>query len=153
KAEAKPYRHEDYSLALIRNQLKFAINEDDWNRRNYGISAEDVAAIIEGSTTAGPSLFWRDLLSGQLDADRMDYLLRDSHHAGVSYGRYDLHRLVSTVRALDDQRPGQKTPRIGVTSGGCHAAEGLILARYYMHKQVYFHKTRIAYDIHLLGAM
>lgn len=153
EANGKRYRHEDYSFALIRRPLKEAIENDEWNRKNYGITAEDVAAIIEGSPTAGPALFWRDLLSGQLDADRMDYLLRDSYHTGVSYGKYDLHRLVATVRAFEDRRPGQKTPRIGVSTGGWHAAEALILARYYMHKQVYFHKTRIAYDFHLCGAL
>lgn len=151
--EAKQYRHEDYSFALIRGPLKDAIETDEWNRRNYGITAEDVAAIIEGTPSAGPALFWRDLLSGQLDADRMDYLLRDSHHTGVSYGKYDLHRIVATVRAFNDKSRGKKTPRIGISSGGWHAAEALIVARYYMHKQVYFHKTRGAYDIHLKGAM
>ena len=152
-ASRKHYKHEDYSIALIRGPLKSAIEDDDFNKRNYGITAGEIGAIIEGTTEAGPALFWRDLLSGQLDADRMDYLLRDSHHIGVSYGQYDLHRLVSTVRAFHDEERTEKTPRVGVTTGGWYAAEGLILARYSMHKQVYFHKTRIAYDIHLLGAM
>lgn len=153
KGGGKYYRHEDYSLAFIRQVLREAIDGDDWNRRNYGITANEVAAIIEGTPDAGPALFWRDLMSGQLDADRMDYLLRDSHHIGVNYGKYDLPRLVSTVRAFADQGRDQKTPRIGVSSGGWYAAEALILARYSMHKQVYFHKTRCAYDIHLKGAM
>jgi uncharacterized protein len=153
KPEVKHFRHEDYSFAMIRGPLKEAIEADDWNRRNYGITAEDIAAIIEGNPSAGPALFWRDLLSGQLDADRMDYLLRDSHHTGVTYGKFDLHRIVATIRAFEDQRRGEKTPRIGISSGGWHAAEALIIARYYMHKQVYFHKTRAAYDIHLKGAM
>src|ERR1044071_6865331 len=153
KADPKHFKHEDYSFALIRGPLRDAIDNDEWNRRNYGVTAEDVAAIIEGSPSAGPSLFWRDLLSGQLDADRMDYLLRDSHHTGVNYGKFDLHRIIATVLAFNDKKRGLKTPRIGIKSGGWHAAEALILARYYMHKQVYFHKTRAAYDIHLHGAM
>jgi uncharacterized protein len=153
KAGKGHYGHEDYSLALIRGPLGEAIDNDEWNRRNYGIKADEIAAIIEGTSAAGPALFWRDLLSGQLDADRMDYLMRDSYHTGVSYGKYDLHRLVSTVRAFADEKRDQKTPRVGISSGGWYAAEELILARYSTHKQVYFHKTRIAYDIHLKGAM
>jgi HD superfamily phosphohydrolase len=153
KGPRKHFRHEDYSVALIRETLRTAIDEDEWNRRNYGITADEVAAIIEGSPKAGPALFWRDVLSGQLDADRMDYLLRDSHHIGVNYGRYDLHRLISTARAFSDPDRDQKAPRVGVSSGGWHAAEALILARYSMHKQVYFHKTRLAYDVHLKYAM
>jgi HD superfamily phosphohydrolase len=149
----KHFRHEDYSVALVRDVFRSAIDDDEWNRRNYGITADEVAAIIEGNPMAGPALFWRDLLSGQLDADRMDYLLRDSHHIGVNYGRYDLHRLVSTARAFGEAPRDLKAPRIGISTGGWHAAEALILARYSMHKQVYFHKTRVAYDIHLRYAM
>ncbi len=49
---------------------------------------------------------------------------------------------------------GEETsPRIGLTQGGFHAAEGLVLARYFMFTQVYFHKTRVAYDCHLKGAL
>ncbi len=106
----KRYRHEDYTVALIRGPLQDAIDGDDWNRRNYGITAQEVAAIIDGTPDAGPALFWRDLLIGQLDADRMDYLMRDSYHIGVNYGKYDLHRLVSTIRALADVGREQKTP-------------------------------------------
>jgi len=149
----KPLKHEDYSIALVREVFRAAIDDDEWNRRNYGITADEVASIIEGNPKAGPALFWRDLLSGQLDADRMDYLLRDSHQIGVNYGKYDLHRLVSTARAFGDSSRDLKAPRVGISNGGWHAAEALILARYSMHKQVYFHKTRVAYDIHLRHAM
>ncbi len=81
----------------------------------------------------------------------MDYLLRDSHHAGVHYGRFDLHRLISTITAIPGVEGGP--PRLGIEYGGWHAAEALVLARYFMFTQVYFHKTRVAYDIHLREAM
>ncbi len=61
---------------------------------------DDVAALIHGESKGEHALFWRDVVRGQLDADRMDYLLRDSLHAGVSYGKFDLHRLVGTVTAV-----------------------------------------------------
>jgi uncharacterized protein len=80
----------------------------------------------------------------------MDYLLRDSYHAGVQYGKFDLHRLINTIRAIPFQ---DKDPRLGISEGGIHAAEGLVLARYFMFTQVYFHKTRVAYDVHLRTAM
>jgi HD superfamily phosphohydrolase len=95
-------------------------------------------------------MFWRDLVTSQMDADRMDYLLRDSYHAGVQYGKFDLHRLINTIRAIPYQ---DKDPRLGVSEGGIHAAEGLVLARYFMFTQVYFHKTRVAFDVHLREAM
>ena len=81
----------------------------------------------------------------------MDYLLRDSFHAGVQYGKYDLNRVVNTVRAIPGTRG--RAPRLGISEGGWHAAEGLVLARYFMFTQVYFHKTRVAYDVHLRGAL
>lgn len=81
----------------------------------------------------------------------MDYLLRDSYHAGVQYGKFDLHRLISTIRPV--QYKDGRAPRLGIAYGGLHAAEALVLARYFMFTQVYFHKTRVAYDVHLRGAL
>lgn len=81
----------------------------------------------------------------------MDYLLRDSLHCGVNYGRYDWQRLVHTVVAVPPTTQGG--PRLGVTEGGWHSAEGLIVARYFMFTQVYFHKTREIYNHHLKEAL
>jgi HD superfamily phosphohydrolase len=150
RAGGKRYSHEDYSTALIRTKLKDVIEKHPRNA-NYGFRADDVAALIEGAGTARQALFWRELISGQMDADRMDYLLRDSYHAGVQYGRFDLNRIISTVTAVKD--PESETLRLGVSEGGAHAAERLVLARYEMFTQVYFHKTRVAYDQHLKGAL
>lgn len=146
----KRYKHEDYSVAIIRSELRSAIEEHQLNA-NYGLHAGDIASLLEGSSKAKQPIFWRDLISGQLDADKMDYLLRDSYHAGVEYGRFDLKRILTTIRAISssDGHP----PRLGVSKGGLHAAEGLVLARYFMFTQVYFHKTRVAFDIHLREAL
>jgi HD superfamily phosphohydrolase len=145
------YVHEQYSAAIVRGPLGEAIEDHKLNQGNYAFTANDVAALIEGSAGAKQGIFWRDLITGQMDADRMDYLLRDSHHAGVQYGRFDLHRLISTVTAIPGVQGGP--PRLGIDYGGWHAAEALVLARYFMFTQVYFHKTRVAYDIHLREAM
>jgi uncharacterized protein len=67
-----------------------------------------------------------------MDADRMDYLLRDSLHVGVDYGRYDWRRLLNTVQAVEMPQPeGEPLTqglRLGVAEGGTHAAEALVLA-------------------------
>ena len=82
--------------------------------------------------------------------DRMDYLLRDSHHAGVAYGRFDHYRLIDTLRILPKEyEDGSQEPALGVEAGGLHSAESLLLARYLMYTQVYFHPIRKIYDIHL----
>lgn len=85
-----------------------------------------------------------ELISGDLlGADRMDYLLRDSHHAGVAYGRFDLARVLDTVRLVRDQ---SGDPAFAIEEGGVEAAEGMLIARYSMFAQVYLHHVRRLYD-------
>jgi HD superfamily phosphohydrolase len=96
---------------------------------------------------------WERILSDVIvgDAfgvDRMDYLLRDSLHAGVVYGRFDHYRLIDTLRVLPESEDAV-TPVLGIESGGLESAEALLLARYFMYSQVYFHPVRRAYDRHL----
>jgi len=152
----KHFKHEAYSAAVIRHVLKDVIEGHHLNER-HGIKAEEIAALLEGTSGAGRRLFWRQLIEGQMDADRMDYLLRDSLHTGVDYGKYDWRRLLNTIQVIEmPLREGEeikREPRLGVTEGGFHAAEALVLARYYMFTQVYFHKTRVAYDHHIRHAL
>ena len=86
--------------------------------------------------------------SDALGVDRMDYLLRDSHHAGVAYGRFDHYRLIDTMRILPSGENSDE-PTLGIEAGGIHSSEALLLARYFMFMQVYCHPVRVAYDIHL----
>ena len=144
------YRHEQYSSQIVRDCFREVIEQHPLNK-NYNFKADDIAALLEGRKEAKHSLFWRDLIDGQMDADRTDYLLRDSHHAGVEYGKFDLNRLVPTTCTVPG--PEGASPRLGIKEKGWHSAEALVLARYFMFTQVYFHKTRIAYDIHLRGAL
>ncbi|MGX7091868.1 HD domain-containing protein [Hutsoniella sourekii] len=71
------------------------------------------------------------LISSQIDADRMDYLLRDAYYAGVSYGTYDLTRIIRVIRPYKG--------RIIFDYSGMHAIEDYIVSRYQMYMQVYFH--------------
>lgn len=148
------HKHEEYSAEIIRTELRDVIDNHPVNKANDNLSADDVAGLIEGKSASAHALFWRDLINSQLDADRMDYLLRDSHHVGVRYGQFDLHRLVSTIIAVPTTDATSRTGlRLGVTDGGWHAVESLLIARYLMFTQVYFHKTRVAYDIHVREAL
>lgn len=147
------FAHEDYSIAIIETIFADLIDQHPSNRRNAKITATEVTALIAKRAPGGASLFWKDIISGQLDADRMDYLLRDSLHAGVSYGRYDLDRIVASVCAVRRPREESEEPKIAIMKGGAYAAEALIVARYWMHKQVYFHKTRLACNYHLEEAV
>ncbi|MGA7454517.1 MAG: HD domain-containing protein, partial [Rhodoplanes sp.] len=148
--EDRKWRHEEYSGAIIRGPLAQAIEDNPFNTRNYGIKSDEIASLIDGTPTPR-DLVWRELVSGQLDADRMDYLLRDSYHCGVDYGRYDWRRLRNTITIASDPESG--APRIGIGDDGRQAAESLIIARYMMFTQVYFHKTRVILDHHLAGVL
>lgn len=134
------------------------------------IRPEQVAKIAIGPDKwAGePFSDWEALLSDMITGDafgvdRIDYLLRDSLHAGVMYGNFDHHRLLETLRIIpqapqDDKEEDAgvgdaQRPVIGIDEGGIHAAESLVLARYFMFTQVYFHHVRVAYDIHLVDFM
>ena len=150
EGKRKRFKHENYSAAIIRTQLRDCIENHPLNQ-NFDLKADTIADLLEGNTRAGRALFWRELVSGQLDSDRIDYLIRDSLHTGVHYGRFDWRRLVNSVQITQGYEDGG--PRLGVSEGGFHAAEGLVLARYFMFTQVYFHKTRVAYDIHLKNAL
>ena len=81
----------------------------------------------------------------------MDYLLRDAHHAGVQYGRYDLDRLIYSPRLCPNSEG--EGHHIGVEEDGVHAVEGLLIARFMMFTQLYFHKTRVIYDHHLVECL
>jgi len=148
----EPFTHEDYSAAIIKGPLKDVIEKHKINETNYKIEAEEVAALIKGDPTKlGERIFWKILISSQLDADRGDYLMRDSHHIGVKYGIYDLPRLLNTLTLGEDQET--KDIHLGIDEDGWHVAESIVIARYQMFTQVYFHRTRRAYDYHLKEAI
>lgn len=151
--KAEQFSHEDYSVAIIEILLKDIIEQHPASRRNYKIAVDEVTSLISKKAVGGASLFWKDLISSQLDADRMDYLQRDSLHAGVSYGRFDLDRILASICVLKRPQEESLEPKIAIMRGGFHAVEALIIARYWMHKQVYFHKTRVICDHHLHKAL
>lgn len=146
----KPYKHEDYSAAIVLHKFKDII-EGHAQNENYRITVKEISDLLSGSIDLGRRLLWRNLITGQLDADRADYLLRDSYHLGANYGSYDLKRLLVTLTV--SKHPETGAPLIAIEEGGLHAAEALIIARYLMFTQVYFHHTRRAYDYHIAEAM
>ncbi len=87
-----------------------------------------------------------DIVSGQIDADRTDYLLRDSLHCGVEYGRFDYRRMIECLE-LQEGEAGRL--EMALHENGLQTFEALILARYQMNTQVYHHGVRRIYDLYL----
>jgi len=82
------------------------------------------------------------IVSGNLDADKLDYLKRDSYHIGVKYGEFDLERIINVM-----QRSASTPSLVSVSRKGVSALENYRLARYLMHAQVYEHHTRLIADL------
>jgi hypothetical protein len=137
--ESNKKSHEAISVALIRGVDAISGVLDSPS----GPGVEEVVALLEprrGLIDAEESSFGASIISGQLDVDKMDYLLRDCHYTGVKYGIFDLDRLVNTVCKADRER------RIAFEEGAALAIEQMILARFFMQEQVYLHKTRVLAD-------
>jgi hypothetical protein len=133
--------------AMTRRLLATAEVRDAFAGRGAGeVAPDEVAALLAGGTGPVGNLL-AQVVSGELDVDKMDYLLRDSLFCGVRYGSYDLERLLDTVVPLPDPETGAWG--IGVREGGVHAVEALVMARYYMFTQVYFNLTGKALELHL----
>ena len=113
-------------------------------------TAEQVASLLKTGKSGGelpPQLsFLKGIISGEIDADRTDYLLRDSYHCGVEYGRFDYRRLIECLTLREIPGGGLE---VAIHRDGIHTVEALIMARFQMNAQVYFHRIRRIYD-HLL---
>lgn len=113
------YEHEDVRK-VVNGELKDVLVDE-------GVSPTRIARFIRSNP----------IVSGEIDADRMDYLVRDSHYTGVAYGVFDVERLIDKIY-FDGKR-------LIIESGGLKAAESLLISRYMMYPTVYFHHVcRIA---------
>ena len=110
------------------------------------LEPEAVIRVLEGRAE-GAERILSQIISGELDVDKMDYLLRDNLYCGVRYGIFDQERLLDTMRPLKDPETGAWG--VGVDEGGVHTLEALVLARYYMFTQVYFNAKGKVLELHL----
>ncbi|HYG64339.1 MAG TPA: HD domain-containing protein [Thermoanaerobaculia bacterium] len=131
---------------MTRRLLRAPEIEEVFARHGAGITTGDVARLLAGGGDPAERLL-AQIVSGELDIDKMDYLLRDSLYCGVRYGSYDLDRLLDTMLPIADPDTGDWG--VGVDEGGVHALEALVMARYYMFTQVYFNVTGKALELHL----
>lgn len=123
----KEATHEDITRRLI--------GEDEGIVSVLGERTDDVIALL--SEDQGGVL--HQIISGNIDADKMDYLRRDSYHAGVTYGNFDLERVLYTLRKTKNGSHEDLT----VHEKGIDAVESFRLARFLMYAQVYYHHTNV----------
>lgn len=122
-------RHESLVLNVLSMEPMAEVLVNFW-----GISPERIAGLITGDAADPAGRLLHSLLSGPVDVDKMDYLARDSLHAGVPYGRnFDQPRLLASL-CLDER--GES---LAITDKGRTAAELMVFARYVMFSEVYWH--------------
>lgn len=128
--------HESRTAAILElPEMRRALGALDLDPRQ-------VLALIIGEAPAEYPVL-RELVSGpNLDADRMDYLLRDAYFSGLSTGRYDAEQLIASLRAYEQNGAWV----LGVDGRGVIALEGFVLARYFMFASLYFHHTTRAFE-------
>ena len=134
----KGARHEEISLAVmrimnVRLQGRLALTLDMFQKKGY------------------PRSFFHDLVASQLDVDRLDYLRRDSYFTGVIEGHVGTERVIRTMRVHPTD--GGCGSRIVIEQKAMYAVENVLIARRLMYWQVYVHKTVLAGDSVLLGAI
>ena len=123
------FHHEDFTIEAVlsdETEVGKVLRDFSPNLPN------DVANIINGKFRP---MALAQLVSSQLDVDRMDYLLRDSLMTGAKYGIFDLEWIIKSLE-IDELND-----RLYVSAHGLHAVEDYLQARYYMYRQVYFHRT------------
>jgi HD superfamily phosphohydrolase len=117
-------QHEDVRRILKKGELGEVLNE-------HGLNPATIEEHIQGKTDLGK------ILNSEIDVDRMDYLVRDSHYTGVAFGLVDHVRLINEMKFYEN--------KLVVNSGGIKAAESLLVSRFLMHPSVYYHHvSRIA---------
>ena len=130
------HSHEEYTAKII-------LGNTELNAILRAVSEklpQDIVSIIQ-HTHENDIL--NQIVSGQLDADRMDYLLRDSYFTATSYGQFDLERILRTMRV---RKTAEERKVIVVKYTGIHSVEDYIMARYQMYWQVYYHPVARSYE-------
>ena len=147
--------HMEITTGIIRGKIDIleGLEIEDRERihevlSNYGIDIDLVCRMILGETSRRTDImnfegkqayfgedknYMVNIISGSLDADQIDYLLRDAHYTGVAHGMIDVHRILNTLRI--------KNGELMIDKKGVPALEGMLVARALMYTSVYFHKT------------
>lgn len=129
-------KHEEWTRQIVRDRLATTLH-------THGVTPEHVIELI--TTQDAPRhlpAHLKEIISSQLDVDRMDYLCRDAHFSGVAVGQIDVHYLVRCLRVI--RHGSQQT--LGVTAKGVACYEAFAFARHVMNRSVYFHKQVATFE-------
>ncbi|NHV45727.1 MAG: hypothetical protein DSO09_04090 [Candidatus Methanomethylicota archaeon] len=130
--------HEDLTPWIIRGtEIKDILEAN-------GFPSDDIAELAIGKSRKYKP-FFNQILSSAIDVDKMDFIVRDTHHTGAEYGKVDIHRLIYTMTIVDDN--------LLLDSSALPTLEAFLIARVESFKAIYYHKTARAAQILLVKAL
>lgn len=145
--------HEDYTIkSIVDSSFTSAFGSV---RSAYGVHPEAVAQLVTGVcldkayfTVAGINYFplMHQLVSSEMDCDRMDYLLRDSYFCGVSYGKFDLDWIIDNLKICVENNDAY----LGISERAISTFDDFLLSRFHMFMMVYFHYRAVCLEQMLL---
>ncbi len=138
--EKRGMNHEDVTEWIIRKGELGDLLEDG------GVSRDRIANLVRGRRKTKNDAVVSGIVAGQVDADKMDYLIRDSFYCGVNYGLVDIHRLINSLEVS-----GDGFIEFDIAARG--ALESFLVARYEMFLNVYYHKTVRSVEVLLVKLM
>lgn len=150
--------HEQMTVNIIRETEIAELIERHYS--SEGISVEDVIVVAtspemstDNSRKTAFNLFLNQILTGELGADRIDYLLRDARHSGQPSGEFDYLKLINAMTLVNQPVEEGEAVLLGLDQGGWLVAEQMVVSRYLMYIALYFHKTKRIYERHLTDFM
>lgn len=113
----------------------------------YALNPKEIAEIFTGEI-GSKNMLYSQLLHSSLDADRLDYLLRDSYQTGVKYGLVDLQYLIRLLMVVEDPEltSGESKKVLVCNKKGQHVVEHFLMSRYFHYSQIIYHKTNGAFE-------
>ena len=155
--EMEPATHEKFLYEMASSHSKSAHHEhlgkyivvnneviSDILLKN-GLDPLEIGEIFTGEY-GSRNMVYTQLMHSSLDADRLDYLLRDSYQTGVKYGLVDLQYLVRLLMVVEDSTLSENNKVLVCNKKGQHVVEHFLMSRYFHYSQVIFHKTNAAFE-------
>lgn len=139
-AHSKSADHEYLGKYIVENNKNIRDILD-----KYGLDATEIGEIFTGKY-GSRNMVYTQLLHSSLDADRLDYLLRDSYQTGVKYGLVDLQYLIRLLMVVNDPKMAKNQKVLVCNKKGQHVVEHFLMSRYFHYSQVIFHKTNAAFE-------
>lgn len=135
--EKRGMNHEDVTeWIILKSELGDMLEEE-------GISKKRIGNLVRGRQKTKRDSIIAGIVAGQIDSDKMDYLIRDSFYCGVNYGLVDIHRLIDSIEISKDYQM-----QFDIAARG--ALESFLVARYEMFLNVYYHKTVRSVEVMLV---